>query len=126
MEDIEGIDNEELCMDTQPISPDEIEALYEELGLDLLPPEEREEVVARIGEVIFEGVMFRTVQALDDVKKEALTQLFDASHADPENEQKQEAIQAFIATNVPDFASYLTQEIDALKNAPQDLYANGT
>jgi hypothetical protein len=113
-------------MDTQPISPDEIEALYEELGLDLLPPEEREEVVARIGEVIFEGVMFRTVQALDDVKKEALTQLFDASHADPDNEQKQEAIQAFIATNVPDFASYLTQEIDALKNAPQDLYANGT
>jgi hypothetical protein len=109
-------------MDNTPLDQNLLDDMFEDLGLDLLPPEEREEVVAHIGEVIFEGVMLRTVQALDDTKKEELTALFDASSSDPENEEKHNAIQAFIETNVPDFDKYLAAEIEALKNAPQDVF----
>lgn len=110
-------------MDTIPFDQNILDSLFDELGLDVLPPDEREDIVARIGEVIFEGVMLRTVQALDDTKKEALIALFDASSADPESEQKQTAIQTFIETNVPAFDQYLALEIEALKNAPQDVFA---
>jgi hypothetical protein len=102
-----------------------LEELTEALGLDLLPPEEREAVVRKIGEVIFEGVMLRTVRVLSDEKKEALTALFEAAGADPDSTEKEQAIQDFFATEVPEFDTYLTAEIEALTHAPQNIFIGG-
>ena len=92
------------------------------LGLDLLPEDERNALLSDIGEVIFRGVMHKVWNSLDPTTQDQLTQLFDASNEDPENEQKREAIDQFLTANVPDLKLYVSQEVEALKTAQQDVY----
>ncbi len=96
--------------------------ITEAFGIDLLPEEERQAVLERISSVVFEGVMLRTIALLDDQKKEDLTRLFTEASDDPQNEEKQQAIQDFFEQQVPDFDKVVSAEIEALVHAPQDLF----
>ncbi len=92
-------------------------ALFEELGLDLLPEEERDAFLADLGELIFSGAMQRTFASLPDEGKEELGNLLEASAADPESDGRRAALETFIKERVPDFDSFVLAEIEAFVTA---------
>lgn len=97
-----------------------------DLGLDELPEEERNELLSDIGEVIFEAAMRKTLQNLPPDKQDALMALFDASAADPENEQKAKAIEAYLKEHAPDFERYLAEESASFRETQQQIYGELT
>jgi len=85
------------------------------LGLEGLPEEAREELLAELGEVVFMNVMRRTHKALTLTQQDALTRLLEESAEDPENEKRREALAQFLAAQVPDFDTYVREEVAALE-----------
>jgi hypothetical protein len=90
------------------------------LGLDDLPEEEIEEMLAEIGDVVMQGALTKAWNALDLAKQDELTTLLEASTAEPENDEKSNAVLAFLQTNVPDLDKYFKDEMDALLTAQRD------
>lgn len=76
-----------------------------------------------IGEVIFQGVMLRVFETLDETKQEKLTELFEASNQDVENDEKREAIYAFVNEHVPDFETFVREEVELLQSAEAEVTA---
>lgn len=105
-----------------PTTQTALDNLPPEFGLDMLSEEERNELLEDLGEMVFEGAMRRTWDALDADKQDALTALLEASTSDPENDDKRTAIQTFIAEHVPEFDSYVTAEVEELKTLQQRAY----
>lgn len=100
--------------------------LIADLGLDELPEEERSELLSDIGEVVFEAAMRKTLQNLPPEKQDALIALFDASTADPQNEQKAQAIEAYLKEHAPDFERYLVEESASFRETQQQIYGELT
>lgn len=91
-----------------------------ELGLGDLEGAERDELLESIGEVLFQGVMLRVFEVLNEEEQDALSVLFDASNADPDNEEKRDELHQYIAEHVPQFDAFLGEEIALLKKAYEE------
>ena len=102
------------------------ERILAELGMGSLPKEEQELFLADIGEVIYEGVMQRVYDALSLGQQDTLMRLMDESAAEPENEEKHAAVMNFIGEQVPDLERYITEEINALKQAQEEVFKEMT
>ena len=79
--------------------------IMKDLGLDLLPPEERDEALLRVGNIIFKSVLLRVLDELDEKQKDAFDATLDAN---PDN---QEAVFEFLRSNVPDFDALVADVI---------------
>jgi len=108
-----------------PEQPDP-QKIIADLGLDELPEQERNELLSDIGEVVLEAAMRKTLQNLPSEKQDALIALFDASAADPQNEQKAHAIEAYLKEHAPEFERYLAEEAASFRNAQQQAYGELT
>lgn len=86
------------------------------------PPQEEDELFDDIAEVIFQGVMLRVMNELPEDKQDTLSDLFDASNEDPENEEKRNAIYAFLSEQVPNFDELVQAELDAFKAEEEKAY----
>lgn len=86
------------------------------------PPQEEDELFDDIAEVIFQGVMLRVMNELPEDKQDMLSDLFDASNEDPENEEKRNAIYAFLSEHVPNFDELVQAELDAFKAEEEKAY----
>lgn len=79
-----------------------------ELGLDKLSADEQAEMVLSIGRVVYQAVLFRVMESLDETKKEEFGKLLDAN-AD------EQALLAFLDANVSNFDDLLKEELDKFK-----------
>jgi hypothetical protein len=97
-----------------------------ELGMESLPKEEQELFLADIGEVIYEGVMQRVYESLSLGQQDTLVRLMDESAQEPENEEKHAAVMKFIGEQVPELERFITEEVDLLKQAQQEIFEEMT
>ena len=98
--------------------------LLHDLGLDTLPKGEQDELNADIGEVVFAGVMRRVWDVLDLHQQDALMSLLRQSEQDPNNEERRNALTTFLDTQVPDFGSYVQDELNALTQAHREAQSD--
>ncbi|HTY39866.1 MAG TPA: hypothetical protein VMC43_02140 [Candidatus Paceibacterota bacterium] len=83
--------------------------LLVELGLDKLSADEQAKAVLSIGRVVYQAVLFRVMDILDDAKKAELGKLLDA----PADEQ---ALLAFLEANVPNIDVLIQEELTKFKD----------
>jgi hypothetical protein len=84
------------------------------IGLADMEPQEQEELLSRIGELIMESVMIRAVAELTDDEAIALTSAINAC-ANPE------ALTALLTARVPDIDSLIREESFAFRNECAEL-----
>lgn len=83
--------------------------LLDALELDALKPEEQEEILDDIGEIIAEGTMTRLMEQMDDATSAEFTKLL-------ESEASEEQVDAFIKEHVPNSEQILQDTIDELQD----------
>jgi hypothetical protein len=84
------------------------EDLLKELGIDKLPPEKAEEMMATIGRILYQAVLIRVMERLTDPEKEEFGALLDRG-AD------EDAVLAFLTAKVPDLNSIVEEEVAKFK-----------
>lgn len=80
------------------------------LGINLLPPEEQEAAFARIGGIIFQKVMFRAVDLLEEKDQEEMDRVMAAN---PDNGA---AIFEFLQAKIPGFEKIVSEEAAIFRN----------
>ena len=93
----------------------EQKTLLDELGLTNLPAEERDMLIAELGEIIFSGVMERSWNDLDLDKQDRLTSLLRALEEKPDDASREASLVQFLETQVPEFKNHLTKEVELFK-----------
>lgn len=95
--------------------------LVKELGINELPKEQREEMLAQMSEVLQQRVVLRIVAELPEDKKEAFASVVN------EGVEKPEAIDQFLQENLPNVEELVLDEIGKYKeevmqflNSPKD------
>jgi predicted solute-binding protein len=79
------------------------EIIIKELGIEILPPQAQDEIVAKLGEVILKSV---TVAIFEKLSDEARAEFERIS-----KEDEPELIQRFIDENIPDMESLMEEEV---------------
>jgi hypothetical protein len=69
--------------------------LIDALGLAELAPEEQEELLLDLNELVYKGAMVRILSTLDEETKSKLEQLLDSS-------PDERAVEAFLENNIPE------------------------
>jgi hypothetical protein len=80
-----------------------------------MPKEAREELMMALSEVIYNGVMRKTRLSLDTKNQQVFTELLEDIAEDPENDEKLEAMEKFIESNVPDYERYVSEQIEDIR-----------
>jgi hypothetical protein len=87
----------------------QMKTLFDALSIEDLAPEEQEDLLLELEELVFKGTMLRLVERMDDDTRDA----FDALMAgDPSEEE----VQAFLDTNVPGADQAVEETIAELTN----------
>ena len=92
-----------------------ITEILPELGLDLLAPEQQEELLQDIGSMIFQAVVLRSLTQLSDADKENFDTILSQ---EPPNE---EAVLAFLQTKIQDFNGLADEELDKFSTQGAEL-----
>lgn len=90
-----------------PVSIDPLMAanLAVELGIDALPEAEKQEILQRIGSIVFQRAMRQVVEILPEPKQKELEAAIDESAKNPQ------VLMTFLQTNVPQLDAIVTSEI---------------
>lgn len=102
--------------------PDNFKEAIADMGLDVLPEEERNELLAEIGEVLFHAVMRRVWEVLTPELQEELFRLFEGGDDDPDSTGRREQVDRFLEERVPDFARFVKEECESLLAAQRSAY----
>jgi succinate dehydrogenase flavin-adding protein (antitoxin of CptAB toxin-antitoxin module) len=81
--------------------------LLEALGIEELEPQEQEEILNDLGEIVFKGSLLRMFETMDEHTKEAFEKLLAA---DPSDEE----LQDFLAKNVPQADQAVNETVEEL------------
>lgn len=84
------------------------------LGLDLLSLEEQEAFLDDLSKAAVEAAFLRGRMTLTEDKRAELDTLFEAAAADPQNEQKAEALATFFEKDLPSFDALFRAELEQL------------
>ena len=102
------------------LNMDNSHSLLEELGIENLPAEERDMLVAELGEILFTGVTERAWNDLDLQKQDTLTSLLKAIEDKPDDENRHASLMQFFETQVPEFKTYVQKEIELFRKRYQE------
>lgn len=91
--------------------------IAKDFGLANMSDEEQEKMVERIGNLLFESVTERAVDAMD----EKMAEQFDGLLETAGNDYRQ--IISFFKSNVPGFDKIVTEELSRLKRATSSIFA---
>ena len=91
------------------MSPTHTKSIIEALDLAELEPEEQEEILGDLNELIFKGTLLRIIERMDDSTRNAFNVLLDGDAAE-------EVVEAFIDKHVPDADNAVTETITELAN----------
>jgi hypothetical protein len=83
--------------------------IIKDLGFDKLPPKDQEEALLSAGRVIFQAVLIRVLEILDEKKKEEFEKIIAESPDD------QEKIMKFLNSKIPDLEQISREEIANFK-----------
>lgn len=79
------------------------------LNLDNLPEKEQEEIIIRIGSIIYQNVLIRVMETTADKEQDEFEKLLD-------NNAKPEEIFSFLKNNVKDFEKIVNEEAEKFKD----------
>ena len=88
-----------------------------DFGFADLPPLEQERMIEKIGNMLFESVLERSFDHLDDKALTKYEDMLGEAGADYEK------IMAFFKENVPGFSDIVSEELNRLKKATSSLLA---
>lgn len=86
-----------------------------ELGLDKLPLERQEILFAKIGEVIFQGVLIRVLELMNEKQQASFKEVVDNAGEDMEK------IVTYLEEKVPNFNHIVELEIEKFKKNSLNL-----
>lgn len=89
--------------------------IINELGLDKLPEEEREEAILTAGRIIFQSVLIRVMEELSEEERENFKKIIAE---EPQNEEK---VANFLQSNIPDLDKIVAQEVLNFKQETLNL-----
>jgi len=89
--------------------------LIKELGINELPQEQREETLLQMGEIIQQRIVLRIVAELPEDKKEAFANAVNSE------DESGEAVDAFLAENLPNLEELILDEIGKYKNEMKEF-----
>lgn len=101
---------------------DYTEYIVNELGLDQHTPEERDQLLAEVTEVLFVASMRKVWNMLSSEQQDTLTTLFEQSTLNPESTDAQTAVLSYLRKHVPDFKKYMAEELRAFLKVQKEVY----
>ncbi len=97
------------------------ENIIKYLGLENLDEEKQKETLLRIGKVIYQAVMMRVVDLLDEESQKEFNNLLDEVGTD---ESKQNKIMEFLKEKIPNFDEIAQEEIAKFKEETVSVMGN--
>jgi hypothetical protein len=85
------------------------------IGVDKLPAEEQETVLANMQSAVFQSILLRAIDQLDDEQQTALNGLIK------EDDEDQEEAYKFLSENVPHLPLISSEEVDKFKGETLDF-----
>lgn len=89
--------------------------IIKELGLDNLSEKEQEETLLSIGKIIFQSVLIRTMEELDDKSKDEFEKILS------EKPNDEEAILSFLQKKLPNLNDIVNDEVSKFKQESVDF-----
>src|SRR3989339_193908 len=86
-----------------------------ELGLEDMPVKERDSILLKIGQIIFQRIMMRALDEMNEEVKEKFDQALGESKGNPES------ILDFLRANIKNFDELAGEEIAGFKKESIDL-----
>lgn len=83
--------------------------IIKEWNLDALPTEEQAEAVERIGLILYQALLVKSLDILSEKEQDELDQLMD------KDETTSQAVLTFLESKIPTFQSLLNEEKENLK-----------
>ncbi len=84
------------------------ETIMKELGLEKLPQEKQEELLAKMGEVVLKKMFLETVDKLDEDGRKHFEKML-------ENKSTPEEIEEFLKVKIPDYEKMVEKIVTDLK-----------
>ncbi|KKP56437.1 MAG: hypothetical protein UR80_C0003G0009 [Parcubacteria group bacterium GW2011_GWB1_35_5] len=91
--------------------------IVKDFGLENMDSRQREEMIEKIGNMLFESVVERAVDVMDE---DAMNE-FDRTIDDAGNDYQK--IISFLKSKVPDFDKIVSEELSRLKRATSGIFA---
>lgn len=91
--------------------------IIEDFGLGKMPPEEQDKFIEKIGNMLFEAVIERSI---DNMDKEAMTDFDEVISNAGEDYQK---VITFLSQRVEGFKEIVSEEMARLKKATSGIFA---
>jgi hypothetical protein len=91
--------------------------LITQLGLDLLPQEEREKILLDIGEIIFRGVIMKVMDVMNEKDKNDFEKVLDEANKSEDDDQ----IGIFLMEKVPNLDAIVSTEVENFKKESLDF-----
>ncbi len=89
--------------------------IIKELGLDKLSEKEQEETLLSIGKIIFQSVLIRTMEELDDKDKDEFEKILS------EKPNDEEMILGFLKKKLPNLNEIVNDEVSKFKQGSVDF-----
>lgn len=86
--------------------------IIQHFGLEGLGPKKQEETILRIGKLIYQKVMIRAMELLDDKAQDEFDKFLNAL---PKNENAQDKIMEFLKIKIPNLDEITKEEVAKLK-----------
>ncbi len=89
--------------------------IISDLGLDTLSGKEQEEALLSVGRIIFQSVLLRTMEELDDKGKDEFEKILS------EKPNDEEAILGFLQSKIPNLDKIVSDEVSKFKQESVDF-----
>ena len=102
-------------MDTTVKAEEMMNAIVEEWGLQSFPPEQQMEMVDKIGDLVYQSVLLKAVDMLDEAGEAEFDALVDMPGTDAPK------VLEFFGKHIPDFDALVAGEVKNIKERTVDL-----
>lgn len=89
--------------------------IIENIGLDLLSQDQQEEALLNIGEIIFQAVLVKSMEFLNDQDKDEFEKLFDS------DQNNEDVVINFLREKIPEFDRIISEEVEKFKTESADF-----
>jgi len=94
--------------------------LIKELGLEKLNEQQRQEILAQIGEVLQQRLVLRMLEEMPEEKKEEFGKILQDNQEDPK------VVEDFLANNIPNMEDVVLEEIGKYKTEAKQFLDQAT
>ena len=89
--------------------------IIKDLGLDTLSEKEQEEALLKIGKIIFQSILIKVIEKLDDNEIDNFTELLE------KNPNDEKVILDFLQAKIPNFNELVNNEVANFKKESMDF-----